>query len=96
VLLRLWLARRTYEPTANLRTFLFTIARNYWHNRSTRVIRKTNAVSLEEQFGPNARRVIEELATRRPRPSTSSSSASSSTGCGGRSTSCLRSSGWRS
>ena len=68
VLLRLWLARRTYEPTANLRTFLFTIARNYWHNRTTRVIRKTKAVSLEEQFGPNARRVIEELADEAPTP----------------------------
>jgi RNA polymerase sigma-70 factor (ECF subfamily) len=68
VLLRLWLARRTYEPTANLRTFLFTIARNYWHNRSTRVIRKSPAVSLEQQFGPNARRVIEELADESPTP----------------------------
>jgi len=68
VLLRLWLARRTYEPTANLRTFLFTIARNYWHNRSTRVIRKTHCASLEEQFGPNARRIIEELADESPTP----------------------------
>lgn len=68
VLLRLWLARRTYQPTANLRTFLFTIARNYWHNRSRRVIRKTHCASLEEQFGPNARRVIEELADEAPTP----------------------------
>jgi len=68
VLLRLWLARRTYEPTANLRTFLFTIARNYWHNRSIRVIRKTHAASPEEQFGPNARRIIEELADESPTP----------------------------
>ena len=68
VLLRLWLARRTYQPTANLRTFLFAIARNYWHNRSTRVIRKTKAVSLEEQFGPNARRVIEQMAAAEPTP----------------------------
>jgi len=68
VLLRLWLARRTYQPTANLRTFLFTIARNYWHNRSTRVLRRSPVVSLEDQFGPNARRVIEELADESPTP----------------------------
>ena len=68
VLLRLWLSRRTYQPTANLRTFLFTITRNYWHNRSTRVIRRSPVVSLEEQFGPNARRVIEELADEAPTP----------------------------
>jgi RNA polymerase sigma-70 factor, ECF subfamily len=68
VLLRLWLARRTYQATANLRTFLFTIARNYWHNRSTRVIRRSPVVSLEDQFGPNARRVIEALADESPTP----------------------------
>ncbi|MEI6501065.1 MAG: sigma-70 family RNA polymerase sigma factor [Armatimonadota bacterium] len=68
VLLRLWLARGRYEPTASLKTFLFTIARNYWHNRSTRVIRKHPAVSLEDQFGPTARVVIEELADRSPTP----------------------------
>lgn len=68
VLLRLWLARKSYQPSANLRTFLFTIARNYWHNRSTRVIRRSPVVSLEEQFGLNARRVIEELADEAPTP----------------------------
>lgn len=68
VLLRLWLARGRYEPTANLRTFLFTIARNYWHNRSTRVIRRHAAKSLEEQFGPGTRALIEELADRDPTP----------------------------
>jgi RNA polymerase sigma-70 factor (ECF subfamily) len=68
VLLRLWLARHRYEPTANLKTFLFTIARNYWHNRSTRVIRKQPVVSLEEQFGPGARAVIEKLADQSPTP----------------------------
>jgi len=68
VLLRLWLSRHSYQPTASLRTFLFTIARNYWHNRSTRVIRKRPVVSLEEQFGPNARRIIEELADEAPTP----------------------------
>lgn len=68
VLLRLWLARGRYEPTANLKTFLFTIARNYWHNRSTRVIRRQPVVSLEEQFGPGTRAVIERLADRSPTP----------------------------
>ena len=68
VLLRLWLSRDRYRPTANLRSYLFTIARNYWHNRSTRVIRKTRAVSLEEQFGPGARRMIEQLADEAPTP----------------------------
>ncbi|MEI6500619.1 MAG: sigma-70 family RNA polymerase sigma factor [Armatimonadota bacterium] len=68
VLLRLWLARGRYEPSANLKTYLFTIARNYWHNRSTRVIRKHPVVSLEDQFGPGARMIIEELADRSPTP----------------------------
>lgn len=68
VLLRLWLARRRYEPGSSLKTFLFTIARNYWHNRSTRVLKRQPVVSLEEQFGPQARRVIEELADRDPTP----------------------------
>lgn len=68
VLLRLWLARGRYEPSANPKTFLFTIARNYWHNRSTRVIRKQRVVSLEDQFGPGTRAVIERLADQRPTP----------------------------
>lgn len=68
VLLRLWLARERYAPGASLKTFLFTIARNYWHNRSTRVIKRHPVVSLEEQFGPWARQVIEELADQDPTP----------------------------
>jgi len=68
VLVRLWLARKTYEPTANLRTFLFRIARNTWHNRSTRVIRRQPGRSLEEEFGPGARAIIEELADESPTP----------------------------
>jgi RNA polymerase sigma-70 factor (ECF subfamily) len=68
VLLRLWLSRTRYEPTANLKTFLFTIARNYWHNRSTRVIRRQPVVSLEDQFGPGARAIIEKLADQSPTP----------------------------
>ncbi|MHB8996124.1 MAG: RNA polymerase sigma factor [Armatimonadota bacterium] len=68
VLLRLWLSRQRYEPRANLKTFLFTIARNYWHNRSTRVIRRQPVVSLEDQFGPGARAIIEKLADQSPTP----------------------------
>lgn len=66
VLLRVWLGRKQYEPRAALRTYLFTIARNYWHNRSTRGPRKQPLVSLEDQFGPGARVMIEEMADRSP------------------------------
>lgn len=66
VLLRVWLGRREYQPTAALRTYLFSIARNYWRNRSQRVIKRRRVVSLEEQFGPGAREIIEELADRSP------------------------------
>jgi RNA polymerase sigma-70 factor, ECF subfamily len=68
VLLRLWLARTRYEAGASLKTFLFTIARNYWHNRSTRVIKRQPGVSLEEQFGPGTRAIIEKLADEDPTP----------------------------
>lgn len=32
VLIRIWLARERYEPTAKPATYLFRIARNYWSN----------------------------------------------------------------
>ncbi|MEN6548410.1 MAG: RNA polymerase sigma factor [Armatimonadia bacterium] len=66
VLLRVWLARRDYEPTAAFRTYLFSIARNYWHNRAQRVIKRNPVVSLEDQFGPGAREIIEGFADRSP------------------------------
>lgn len=68
VLLRLWLARHSYAPSASLRTYLFTIARNYWHNHSTRIVRKLPAVSLQGEFGERARSVIEHLADLAPTP----------------------------
>lgn len=66
VLLRVWLGRREYEPTAALRTYLFAIARNYWHNRSQRVIKRAPVLSLEQEFGPRAWEYLEELADRAP------------------------------
>ena len=68
VFLRLWLARHRYEPSARLRTYLFTLARTYWLNRSNRQLRPRQIVSLEDQFGPGARRLIEQMADRDPTP----------------------------
>lgn len=68
VFLRLWQARRTYEPRAALRTYLYTLARNYWFNRSTRQRSPRQVSSLEEPDGPYGRRRIEELPDRQPTP----------------------------
>jgi RNA polymerase sigma-70 factor, ECF subfamily len=68
VLLRVWLSRREYQPRAAFRTYLFAVARNYWHNRSTRVLRRQPGVSLQEEFGPEAQALIERLADRSPTP----------------------------
>ena len=68
VFLRVWLARDKYEPKARFTTYLFSVARNYWVNRSTRGKPKTPFVSLEEQFGPEATALLEQLADQAPSP----------------------------
>jgi RNA polymerase sigma-70 factor (ECF subfamily) len=68
VLLRVWLARKAYEPRAKFTTYLYKLARNYWVNRTTRGKARTAAVSLEEQFGPHTRGILERLADERPLP----------------------------
>ena len=68
VFLRVWLARQQYEPKARFKTYLFRVARNYWVNRSTRRRPKAALVSLEEEFGPRAARLLEELADQAPLP----------------------------
>lgn len=63
VLVRVWLARERYEPTARFSTFLFTCARNWWRNWRDGSSRRPPVVSLEEQLGPTARSVLAELTT---------------------------------
>jgi len=68
VLLRVWLARKAYEPRAKFRTYLYTLARNHWVNRATRRRPRAEVVSLEERFGPHTRGILERLADERPLP----------------------------
>ena len=63
VLVRVWLARERYEPTARIRTFLFTCARNWCRNWRDGISRRPPVVSLEEQLGPTARSVLAALTT---------------------------------
>lgn len=68
VFLRLWQARRNWEPRAALRTYLYTLARNYWLNRSTRGRSPRQVSSLDEAAGPFGRRHLEALPDSRPTP----------------------------
>jgi RNA polymerase sigma-70 factor (ECF subfamily) len=68
VLLRVWLARDSYEPRARFSTYLFTIARNHWLNRRARTNRRPKVVSLQEQFGPGAAAMLRRMADEAPSP----------------------------
>lgn len=60
---RLWLARRNYRPQAKFTTYLYTIARRCWLDRTRRRRCRPQTISLEEQIGAGAqslmRRMIE-------------------------------------
>ncbi len=61
VLVRVWLARERYEPTARFSTFVFTVARNWWRNLRTRRNSRPPVVALEDQVGPEGRALLREL-----------------------------------
>ncbi len=63
VLVRVWLARERYEPSARFTTFLFTVARNWWRNRRERWAARSPVVALEDQVGPEARALLRERTT---------------------------------
>jgi len=60
-LVRVWLARERYRPTARFRTFLFTVARNLWLHRIEKRANRPPVVSLHDQLGPQGRLVLEKL-----------------------------------
>ena len=63
VLVRVWLARERYQPTARFSTFAFTVARNWWRNLRARRNSRPPVVALEDQVGPQARALLRELTT---------------------------------
>jgi len=63
VLVRVWLARERYQPTARFSTFLFTVARNWWRNVRARRNSRPPVVALEEQVGPEARALLRTLTS---------------------------------
>jgi len=62
-LLRVWLARERYRPTARFTTFLFTVARNLWLHRLEKRSNRPPVVSLHDQLGPEGRTVLEQLTS---------------------------------
>ncbi|MGC9316438.1 MAG: RNA polymerase sigma factor [Armatimonadota bacterium] len=64
VLVRVWLARDRYEPTAAFTTFLFACARNWWRNHRDRGSRRPPVISLQGQVGQEARALLRELIAR--------------------------------
>jgi RNA polymerase sigma-70 factor (ECF subfamily) len=66
VILRLWLARDRYEPTAGFATYIFRIARNYW----VTVLRyrkcRPESISLDDVWQPHIDEIdVEHLLIRR-------------------------------
>jgi len=51
-LVRLWLARERYRPTARFTTYLYSIAWHHWLNRVRAMKSRPPVVPLEEQLGP--------------------------------------------
>ncbi|HUV05366.1 MAG TPA: RNA polymerase sigma factor [Armatimonadota bacterium] len=52
VLVRLWLARERYEPSAKLSTYIFRVARNHWLTALRRRKCRPEPMYLEEMWQP--------------------------------------------
>lgn len=68
VLVRVWLARQRYQPTARFGTFVFTVARNWWRNARAHRDSRPPVVALEDQVGPEARALLRALTSDRDVP----------------------------
>lgn len=62
-LVRVWLARERYQPSAKFSTLLFTVARNLWLHRLGKRKSRPAVVSLQDQLGPEGRAVLEQLTS---------------------------------
>ncbi len=63
-LVRLWLARDSYQPRAKFTTYLYTIAWNHWLNRLRAMRSRPRVTPLEEQLGEGGRRLLAQMLAR--------------------------------